>query len=259
MRSFFSSAAAMLTQLCIPVCYTGKAKVGAAFGEDVLDIPEDQFPEKLILDIKAAKLLQEKGWDLGIESIAPWDPPAMEVYELSDGTTEYIAPHNSGLGLFPGMHCGYFDVQLDGSATILSRFTYHDKDRPSSCIVRKGNTEFFILLFDAAALGQSCSVECSYSRQRQLMEFIGNAYPAVKNEAGIYSLCKESADGKKMAVLLENLSYDTLFDFDIELDGSWDCASLYGAAGTLSLDKTRISVTTDLPSGGALVLELNRE
>ena len=61
-----------------------------------------------------------------------------------------------------------------------------------------------------------------------------------------------------MAVLIENLSYDTIFDFDIELDGSWDTASLYGGEGTLSEDKKRLAVTTDLPSGGALVLELTK-
>jgi hypothetical protein len=90
------------------------------------------------------------------------------------------------------------------------------------------------------------------------MDFIGGPYPAIKGEAGLYCLCKQADDGKKMAVLIENLSYDTIFDFDIELDGSWDTASLYGGEGTLSPDKKRLSVTTDLPSGSALVLELTK-
>ena len=258
MRAFFSSAAAMLTQLCIPVRYAGDAKVGAAFGEDVLDIPEDQFPEKLILDLPAAKLLQEKGMDLGIRSITPCAGSGAEYYYLADGTTEYVSNSHSGLGLFPGMHGGYYDAALADDAKVLSEFVYHDKNRPSSCIVRRGNTEYFILLFDAAALGQTCSAECSYCRQAQLMDFIGGRYPAIKGEAGLYCLCKKAADGKKMAVLIENLSYDTVFDFSIELDGSWDTASLYGGEGTLSPDKKRLSVTTDLPSGGALVLELTK-
>lgn len=258
MRAFFSSAAAMLTQLCIPVRYAGDAKVGAAFGEDVLDIPEDQFPEKLILDLPAAKLLQEKGMDLGIRSITPCAGSGAENYYLADSTTEYVSNSHSGLGLFPGMHCGYYDAALADDAKVLSEFVYHDKNRPSSCIVRRGTTEYFILLFDATALGQTCSAECSYCRQAQLMDFIGGPYPAIKGEAGVYCLCKKAADGKKMAVLIENLSYDTVFDFSIELDGSWDTASLYGGEGTLSPDKKRLSVTTDLPSGSALVLELTK-
>lgn len=258
MRSFFSSAAAMLTQLCIPVCYTGSARVGAAFGEDVLDIPEEQFPEKLILDLPAAKLLQEKGVDLGISEITPWAGSGAENYYLSDGTMEYVSNSNSGLGLLPGMHSGYFDVALAEDAQVLSEFVYHDKNRPSSCILHRGGTEYFILLFDAAALGQTCSAECAYTRQRQLMEFIGGCYPAIKGESGIYCMCKQSPDGRKMAVLIENLSYDTLFDFAIELDGSWDTASLYGGEGFLSKDKKRFPVTTDLPSGGALVLKLTK-
>ena len=258
MRTFFSAASAMLTQLCIPVCYTGKAKVGAAFGEDVLDIPEDQFPEKLILDLPAAKLLTEKGVDLGISEITPCAGSGREVYLQPDGTKAPISISNSGLALMGPMHCGFYDVKLSASAEVLSEFVYHDGNRPSSFRYCSGNTEFFILLFDAAALGQSSSAECSYYRQAQLMDFIGNAYPAVKGEAGVYALCKQRADGKKMAVLLENLSYDTLFDFAIELDGSWDAVSLYGGEGILSEDKKRFSVTTDLPSGGALVLELTK-
>ena len=258
MGRFFSSAAAMLTQLCIPVCYTGNATVGAAFGEDVLDIPEDQFPEKLILDLPAAKLLMEKGVDLGIRSVTPCDGSGAEHYYLADGTTEYVSNSHSGLGLFPGMHSGYYDAALAEDTKVLSEFVYHDKNRPSSCIVPRGKTEYFILLFDAAALGQTSSAECTYCRQAQLMDFIGGSYPAIKGESGVYCLCKQAPDGKKMAVLIENLSYDTIFDFDIELDGSWDTASLYGGEGILSPDKKRLSVTTDLPSGGALVLELSK-
>ena len=248
----------MLTQLCIPVRYAGDAKVGAAFGEDVLDIPEDQFPEKLILDLPAAKLLQEKGMDLGIRSITPCAGSGAEYYYLADGTTEYVSNSHSGLGLFPGMHGGYYDAVLADDAKVLSEFVYHDKNRPSSCIVRRGKTEYFILLFDAAALGQTSSAQCAYTRQRQLLDFIGSGYPAVENESGIYCLCKQTPDGRKMAALIENLSYDSVFDFDIRLDGSWDCASLYGLSGTLAPDKKSIHVAGELPSGGALVLELTK-
>lgn len=258
-RTFFSAASAMLTQLSIPVCYTGNANVGAAFGEDALDIPEDHFPEKLILDLPAAKLLQEKGWDLGIRAITPHVPAAAENYYFSDGKKEYISNSHSGLGLFPKMHNGYFDVKLDDSNRVLSEFCYPDGGRPSSCICRRGNTEFFILLFDAAALGQSCSAECSYSRQRQLLEFIGGKYPAITGENEVYCLCKEAENGKKMAVLLLNLGHDTLFDYTVELDGAWDTCSLYGGAGILSTDKRKLQITTDLPTGEALVLELTQK
>lgn len=258
-RTFFSAAAAMLTQLCIPVCYTGETMVGAAFGEDVLDIPEDHFPEKLILDLPAAMLLQEKGWDLGIRSAAPFVPAAAERYHFCDGSTEYISISSSGLALFPQMHNGYFDVTLDGGNQVLSSFCYHDGDRPSSCRIRSGNTEFFILLFDAAALGQSCSAECSYSRQQQLLDFIGRKYPVIAGENEVYCLCKQSENGKKMAVLLLNLGHDTLFDHSVELDGAWDSVSIYGGEGILSIDKRQLRITTDLPAGEALVLELMRK
>ena len=258
MRGFFGAAPAMLTQLCIPVCYTGTARVGAAFGEDALDIPENEFPEKLILDLPAALLLQEKGLDLGIRSAAEWTGAAAENYFLPDGAVEYVSNSHSGLGLFPGMASGYYDTVLADDARVLSQFVYPDKNRPSSCVLRRGGTEYFILLFDAAALGQTAGAECTYTRQRQLMDFIGNAYPAVVNEPGIYCLCKQSADGRKMAALIENLSYDSVFDFDILLDGSWDTASLYGLEGTLAPDKKSIRVTGELPSGGTLVLELTK-
>lgn len=258
MRTFFSTASAMLTQLCIPVCYTGEARVGAAFGQDALDIPEDAFPEKLILDLPAARLLMEKGMDLGITGFTPCSPAGSEVYLQADGAKTPISISNSGLGLMGSMHCGFYDVSLSSDAKVLSEFVYHDGSRPSSCLYRSGNTEFFILLFDAAALGQSSSAECSYCRQKQLTDFIGNAYPTVLGEAGIYALCKQSADGKTMAVLIENLSYDTLFDFSVTLDGTWETVSLFGGKGTLSEDRRSIFIATDLPAGDAIVLELKR-
>lgn len=258
MRSFFSAASAMLTQLGIPVCYTGSAQVGAAFGQDALDIPEDNFPKKLILDLPAARLLMDKGVDLGIRAIAPCAGSAAETYFFADGTTQYISNFHSGLGLFPKMHCGYFDVKLDPDAKVLSTFAYHEGDRPSACLYRNGDTEFLILLFDAAALGQSSSAECSYSRQRQLLEFIGEAYPSVVNEPGVYTLCKQSADGRTLAMLLENLGQDTLFDYTIHLDGSWSLASLFGGDGVMAADRRSIRMTSDLPPGAALVLKLTK-
>ena len=258
-RTFFSAASAMLTQLSIPVCYTGNQPVAAAFGEDALDIPAENFPKKLILDLSAALLLQKKGLDLGIRSAVPHTPAAAEIYRLPDGSRERISNSSSGLALMGPMHNGYYDVTLKEEAQVLSEFAYHDGNRPSSCLYRSGDTEFFLLLFDAAALGQSCSALCSYHRQAQLLDFLGGQYPAIRKENGIYCLCKQSKDGKKMAALLLNLGHDNVFDFSIHLDGTWEDATLYGGEGTLSPDKKSIRVTTDLPVGEPLVLKLTRK
>ena len=61
-----------------------------------------------------------------------------------------------------------------------------------------------------------------------------------------------------MAVLLENLGHDNIFDYTIELDGSWTLESLYGGEGTLAADRRSIRMTSDLPPGAALVLKLKK-
>ena len=66
---FFSYAARLLSDNTIPTIYQGNDGVGIAFGENARNLPDEAFSNGLILDIRAARILMEKGVDVGISRI----------------------------------------------------------------------------------------------------------------------------------------------------------------------------------------------
>lgn len=250
MRRFFSAAAAMLTQLSIPVCYAGDSEIGAAFGQDAQFIKK--LPKKLILDLPAALILQEKGVDVGLRAWEPMEPAGEEGFLGGERITVY----HSGLGLLPGNASGFYRTKLHPHAQVASEFHYFEEDVPASYRYRSGDTEFLVFTFDAASLGQSSSAECSYCRQKQLLDFLGRPWPAVEKQPELYALCKKAEDGH-LAVLFENLGQDPLFDSAIDLGRPCRDYTLHGAQATLSADRRFLHLTSTLHPGEGMVLEVN--
>ncbi len=256
MRSFFSGAAAMLTQLGIPVCYDGQRAIGAAFGHDAMAIPENALPKKLILDLPAARILQARGVDVGLRGDCPADIPYAEVFRTRRDHGERISISNACLAVSDP--AGVFvRAQLAPDAVVESEFVFSDNSRaPSSYRYCDGGTEYLVLLFDATLAGQSCGAENSYCRQRQLMDFIGDAYPKIEGHPALYLLCKESEDGRRRSLLFENLGDDPLVGATVELDRPCETVTLWGMAGELSLDGRCVKLQNDLHPGEAMVLSV---
>jgi hypothetical protein len=114
---------------------------------------------------------------------------------------------------------------------------------------------FLILNLDAFAVGEVSTLYGSYARAAQLQSFFGFPYPAVCGYAGLYAMCAERKNEHVM--LLQNLSIDPVFDFDIHLPHPCRRFRLIGGEGTLSGD--RIRVTTDLAPQATLMLTVEYE
>lgn len=272
MRLFFSQSAALLTGLGIPVCYTGNAECGAAFGEDVLALEDISSYKKLILDLPAARLLEEKGIDTGLAGAKRAAVPGLEYFPAAgrgagvlgaaDAAQQIPAAAQrlllSGIGQgAPLAKTGsFYDVQLKEGARAESWFESQDGITVSSYRYHNDTTEFMVLAFDALAAGESSTLFASYCRQNQLMDFVGGAYPYIRGFSEIYSLCAASEDGREQAVLFENQSLDPVFDFEIELGKICEKFELIGAMGELTADKKRIRVTTDFQPSAAMVLQV---
>ena len=65
--AFFSSAARMLAANAIPTVYEGAGVTGIAFGENAYALTDECFENGLIIDLLAAKILSDRGMDVGIE------------------------------------------------------------------------------------------------------------------------------------------------------------------------------------------------
>ena len=251
MRLFFSQTAALLTGLGIPVCYTGNAECGAAFGEDVLAIEDISSYKKMILDLPAARLLAEKGIDTGVADVKKAAVPGLEYFAV-----QRLLLSGIGQGAPLAKTGGFYDVQLKEGARAESWFESQDGITVSSYRYHNDTTEFLVLAFDALAAGESSTLFASYCRQTQLMDFVGGTYPYIRGFSEIYSLCAASEDGREQAVLFENLSLDPVFDFEIELGKKCERFELIGAVGELTADKKRIRITTDFQPSAAMVLKV---
>ena len=232
MRSYFSSASAMLSAHAIPVSYGDTGDVAMVFGDDALYF--DFAPKKTVLDVTAALLLMEKGIDVGIEGASDAPLPRFEIFgderipvdRISDGAR-------------------FRSLSLKSEATVLSRFDTGD-------VASFVYGDFLVLAFDAMSISEMSSLYCSYERGKQLLGFYGNPFPSISGYADLYSISAEG-DGKQVS-LFQNLSIDPVFDFDIVLPMACRSFRLHGAEGALHGD--RIRITSELSPQATMLLEV---
>lgn len=259
MRRAIPPEPAMLTQLGIPVCYADtdkKHRFGAAFGDDVLFIPESGFPEKLIVDVTGALYLQAQGRDLGLVSAGQTDGADQEQYVLPGTEPETVGIYSARMGRRDGLGSGFYEITVKPEAQVQSWYITENGKIPASYTYRSGDTEYLVLAMDADTLGQSCSCCTSYGRQKQIMDFLDNTYPEIRKEPGIYTLYKYSEREKTAAVLFQNLGEDPLFNFDIFLGSPCKTCECFGADAVLSEDRTVLHITSDVPPRESLALLL---
>lgn len=230
-KAFFSMSASMLSALCIPTCYDGESDYAAVFGDDALWFENKH--KKVLVDLPAAIILQQKGYDLGIKAQTPAPVPTVERFDDESVQLVYTA-----------QDVQYKNLVLDDRAKVHSRF-----DTGSVASFEYGN--FLVLNFDALYVGEGSSLFCSYSRGRQLAQFFENSYPRLSDHPEIYCLCAKKQNGQ--VVLLQNHSCDPVFDFDITLPKACKSFKLYNADGVA--DGNKIHIATDFHPFASILLE----
>lgn len=237
MSRFFSPAAYMLTAHGIAVTYDENKHCAVAFGDNALYVKN--LPEKLIIDIKAAEILQKRGIDCGISNCTKTPMPIKE----------HFSDELNGMYNQSG---DYYDCTLSDKAEVLSTF---ENDRgefyPASFRYNNGECEFLIFTFDAYTINQSSDVFLSYCRQKQLLEFTCEKSCAAGNP-GVYRIIKQN--DKSTAILILNIFEDELSDFTIELDKAYSDMLIYGAEGELKGDV--IKITSAVAPYGAVAINL---
>jgi hypothetical protein len=234
MRSYFSKAAAMLARHAIPVTY-GESEYAVVFGDDALYF--DGKAKKIVLDRTAALLLREKGVDVGFSLGAEAPHPAFEIFENERVLLQSIDAEAT-----------FHDLNLKDGATVQSRF-----DTGTVASFTYGS--FLILNFDAFSVGEASTLYGSYARGAQLQKFFGFPYPAVCGHADLYAICAEREN--EHVLLLQNLSIDPIFGFDIRLPRPCRRFRIVGGEGIP--DGDRIRVTTDLAPQATLLLTVGYE
>ena len=235
MRRYFSSAAALLSDHGIPSVYEGESSCAVMFGDDVYYGSWEG--KRTVLDLSAARLLIERGVDVGMEEIGSAPVPAFELFEGERVRLDRFCADAS-----------FSRIILKEGAVVRSRY-----DTGEVASFEYG--DLLVLCFDGYEVNRASSLFCSYERGRQLQSFFGRPYPAIMGAAGIYAICAEG--DKRQTVLFQNHSDDPLFDFDILLPKRCASFRLVGAEGICHGD--RIHVTDDLTAHGTVLLELYYE
>lgn len=239
MRGLFSPAAGMLSQHSIPMTYGNSYDCGIAFG-DMADYVE-KFPKKMIIDGDAAIRLQKRGVDVGL--VENKGKRAFFYEQFGENMPfSYQWGHTTALAFTVKENVKTESKFLDiNGSEFVASYRYDN-----------GETEFLVLCIDAYESSRCSHAFLSYYRQQQLLDFIGNRYPHIQGQPGVYTLCKD--DENERAVLFINISEDDLFDFDIQLDKAYKSAQIFGAEGVMNVDK--IKITSIVPAYGIVAVIL---
>ena len=258
MYRFFSTSASVLTAQSIPVTYdnrAGSSDCAIAFGDDASNIPSENFPKKLILDLPAALIFKKNGVDVGLVSAKAADRPSFESFPRKDGGYDRLLLYKP-VSKPQYLGSGIFDCELKAEAEVLSEFIMDGKNIPSAYTYDNGTTKFLVFAADAYTEGSGSTYFCSYQRQRQLLDFIDGDFPHIRKIPGIYTLFKKSSDGKEAAVLFENLSHDALFDFDVDLGKQCRECEVLGVDAKLSEDRKTLHINEEVAPMKSFILNL---
>ena len=209
MERWVSQASVIPTSVAIPTTYAGTGIFGMAFGENAKYLPESAFEKGLVLDLKAAEILQEKGIDVGLLKIGEAIPNAVERFDEYKTST------------FLGDCIGY-DIEINENTRVLSEFLMQEKTCPSVYLYENAyGQRFMVYAFKIEEMWCQSGTLLSYCRGMQLndcaMWLGGKNFPVVcNNHPKLYCICKEGE--KKVAAAYFNCHPDEIENAEIKTE-----------------------------------------
>ena len=208
----FSEAQQMLSVNAIPTVYDSKGLCGICFGENAKYLPEDAFENGLILDVTAAELLQERGVDVGLLSVAPITVGVLE--DFKDGNDPHAIYWANNL-------C---DMRIAPEASVSSEFVSINclapKLRFPACY-RYENAKgqrFLVFGFRAETQTRHSGAYWSYGRGAQLgreIPWLGGKELPAKCEGHPFLYCLTNEDEKSVAVAYFNCAVDGIDEAEV--------------------------------------------
>lgn len=242
---FFSYAARALAYNSIPTVWKGEGITGAVFGENARHIEKSALKNGMILDICAALILKERGFDIGIKK---------ENGKETAGAYEIFSHNNNRIA---ARDVSVFDIELSENAEVLSYTEKNEKVIPMSYFYENKNGEKFLVL-NAVYTIDNPSIFRHYERARQLQNaaerLSGKALPAkISGHPALYMQCKENENA--LAIGLWNFFPDTVFSPAITLSEEFSDAHFLNCSGEIHHKALTLS---DIPAFGYAAIELIR-
>ena len=226
---FYPAAQRLLCDNSLPMAY-GTRGAHVICGENGRTVDLSLLDDGAVLDMTAAKLIMERGVDVGLKEIGP--------FEAVSGTEYYPAEDEYVQG---GTLKRLYSVSLKPEAAVLS------------CVGEKctcyryenaAGQRFLVYPFDMDAVDGSLGFIRSYCRQRQLawgLEWVGRKRlgAVCLGHPDLYMIVKRTREG--LAVGLWNLSDDVIDDAVVRLDRAYESVETYGCQAEADGDAARIS------------------
>lgn len=209
MNRWFMQSSIIPTSNAIPTCYEGEGYFGMAFGEHAKYLPDSALNKGLVIDIKAAEILQSKGIDVGLISRNDTEY-RMEEYFIEYKTAVPICCQTK-----------IYDIKVKNNAKVLSVFRHDGIEIPSSYIYENENGQrFMVYAFNVEELLPRTSELLSYARAWQLADYAkwlgGKELPAVCiGYPMLYCIAKENE--KERAFAYFNCHIDEVKNAKIKL------------------------------------------
>ena len=236
----FSAAMRFAAANALPTVYEGAGVCGLAFGDDAKDVPEEALAGGLILDAAAARLLRDRGADVGLAAFGERFAAAKEIF--ADGC--------------PVAHPGEtkaFALTLSPGARILSHCEAPGGDRPLSYLYRNAAGGCFLVFAFESQFAEQSWMRC-YKRAAQvsaLLDLCGRRLPAFCPGAPeLYLLAKTG--GGRTAAGLWNLFPDPIYAPEVRFSG--EIKDLYAVNCTARIEGDR-AILSELPPFSCALLE----
>lgn len=244
---FFSPAARMMSDCSIPTIYNGDGVCGIAFAENINMVPEEAMKNGIIIDARAASILQAKGIDTGIISVGNKIKTNIEYFADMD---EYV-----------NCTCEAYDMKISDKARILSRFLYFAENGITQSEIvasylyenNKGY-KFLVFTFDGYFNGEAIyrSYARSYQIKNTIEQFFNRKLPAYSyGNPDFYIIAKKN--GPEMAVAMFNCFADSVLEPVIELDKKYSDIKFINCNGKMMDNKVYLDEIAPFAFAGIVV------
>ena len=245
---FFSYAARSLAACSVPSTYRGEGITGICFGENARNLPLSALKNGMILDVIAAKILTERGVDVGLEQCGDRINIPEEHFLHNDN---YIAVRD-----IPSL-----TITLKSDAQVLSDGATDDLTIPLTYHYENAAGERFMVLNFIHGhykdQPNNSSIFRHYERRKQYLReaewLSGKPFPAamLTDHPNLYMQCKKQDSA--MAIGLWNFFADTAFAPTMQLDKEYK--SIEAVNCTATLDGNRVTLS-DIPPFGFAFFEV---
>ncbi len=231
----FPRAARSLSACTVPITFSAEGITGAVFGEDARHLPMEALANGMILDTEAARILAERGVDVGIAEFGK-AVPSGRIERFLDPVEEIFT-----------RNIPIYQLTLKDGAQVLSDNETAHGLVPMSLRYENAQGQRFLIINVDSSFGDFYVLK-HYARSQQYANTIpwlcGKKLPAYSyGNPNLYNLCKK--DGESMSVGLWNLHADIAFSPIVELDGTYCSIEFMGCSGELLGDKVRLG---DIPA-----------